>query len=78
MQNLIGLKNRFDIAFACDTNHDRRGIVTRNEGLRPPNPKQKQLLARLSSQQVRLTDLAGEKKQTILTRARGNARPSAG
>jgi phosphoglucomutase len=37
MQRLIGLKNRFDIAFACDTDHDRHGIVTRSSGLLPPN-----------------------------------------
>ena len=37
MQSLIHLKNRFDIAFACDTDHDRHGIVTRNAGLLPPN-----------------------------------------
>ena len=37
MQNLIGLKDRFDIAFACDTDHDRHGIVTRSTGLLPAN-----------------------------------------
>ncbi|MHB1093860.1 phosphoglucomutase (alpha-D-glucose-1,6-bisphosphate-dependent) [Thiobacillus sp.] len=37
MQSLIGLKDRFDIAFACDTDHDRHGIVTRSSGLLPPN-----------------------------------------
>ncbi|WP_296443419.1 phosphoglucomutase (alpha-D-glucose-1,6-bisphosphate-dependent) [Rhodoferax sp. UBA5149] len=37
MQSLIHLKDRFDIAFACDTDHDRHGIVTRNAGLLPPN-----------------------------------------
>jgi phosphoglucomutase len=37
MQNLIGLQDRFDIAFACDTDHDRHGIVTRSAGLLPPN-----------------------------------------
>jgi phosphoglucomutase len=37
MQGLIGLKDRFDIAFACDTDHDRHGIVTRSSGLLPPN-----------------------------------------
>ena len=37
MQSLIGLKDRFDIAFACDTDHDRHGIVTRDAGLLPPN-----------------------------------------
>jgi len=37
MQRLIGLKDRFEIAFACDTDHDRHGIVTRSTGLLPPN-----------------------------------------
>ena len=37
MQNLIGLKDRFDIAFACDTDHDRHGIVTPSLGLLPAN-----------------------------------------
>ncbi len=37
MQSLIGLRDRFDIAFACDTDHDRHGIVTRSAGLLPPN-----------------------------------------
>lgn len=37
MQNLIDLKDRFDIAFACDTDHDRHGIVTQSTGLLPPN-----------------------------------------
>jgi phosphoglucomutase len=37
MRSLIDLKDRFDIAFACDTDHDRHGIVTRNAGLLPPN-----------------------------------------
>ena len=37
MQSLIGLKTRFDIAFACDTDHDRHGIVTRSAGLLAPN-----------------------------------------
>jgi phosphoglucomutase len=37
MRKLIGLKDRFQIAFACDTDHDRHGIVTRDQGLLPPN-----------------------------------------
>lgn len=37
MTNLIGLKDRFDIAFACDTDHDRHGIVTREAGLLQPH-----------------------------------------
>jgi phosphoglucomutase len=37
MQRLTALKDRFDIAFACDTDHDRHGVVTRSAGLLPPN-----------------------------------------
>ena len=37
MQRLIALKDQFDIAFACDTDHDRHGIVTRSAGLLPAN-----------------------------------------
>jgi phosphoglucomutase len=37
MQGLIDMKDRFDVAFACDTDHDRHGIVTRTDGLLPPN-----------------------------------------
>ena len=37
MQGLIDIKDSYDIAFACDTDHDRHGIVTRNAGLLPPN-----------------------------------------
>ena len=37
MASLIALKDRFDVAFACDTDHDRHGIVTRSSGLMNPN-----------------------------------------
>ena len=37
MQRLIGMQDRFDVAFACDTDHDRHGIVTRSAGLLPSN-----------------------------------------
>jgi phosphoglucomutase len=37
MQRLIGLRDRYDVAFACDTDHDRHGIVTRSAGLMPAN-----------------------------------------
>jgi len=37
MASLIDLKDRFDISFACDPDHDRHGIVTRSTGLMPPN-----------------------------------------
>ena len=37
MQRLIGRKDRFDIAFACDTDHDRHGVVTPGGGLLSSN-----------------------------------------
>jgi len=37
MANLIGLKDRFDVAFGNDTDADRHGIVTRRAGLMNPN-----------------------------------------
>jgi phosphoglucomutase len=37
MQRLIGLRDRFDVAFACDTDHDRHGIVTASSGLMQSN-----------------------------------------
>ncbi|MBV9034573.1 MAG: alpha-D-glucose phosphate-specific phosphoglucomutase, partial [Acidobacteriaceae bacterium] len=37
MASLIALKDRFDVAFACDTDHDRHGIVTPSAGLMNPN-----------------------------------------
>jgi phosphoglucomutase len=44
----------------------------------PVTPEQKAMLERLSAQQVRLTDLAGEKIQIILTHAPGNGAPIGG
>ncbi|KPF62607.1 phosphoglucomutase [Bosea sp. AAP35] len=37
MVNLIGMKDRFDVAFANDTDADRHGIVSRSGGLMNPN-----------------------------------------
>ncbi len=37
MAALIALKDRYDVAFACDTDHDRHGVVTRSAGLLNPN-----------------------------------------
>jgi phosphoglucomutase len=44
----------------------------------PATPEQKELLERISPQQIRLTDLAGEKIRTILTNAPGNGAPFGG
>ena len=37
MHGLVGLKDHFDIAFGCDTDHDRHGIVAKSAGLLAPN-----------------------------------------
>ncbi|HSS51645.1 MAG TPA: phosphoglucomutase (alpha-D-glucose-1,6-bisphosphate-dependent) [Thermoanaerobaculia bacterium] len=37
MQGFLDIKDRFDVAWACDTDHDRHGIVTRKAGLLNPN-----------------------------------------
>jgi phosphoglucomutase len=37
MSSLIALKDKFDVAMACDTDHDRHGVVTRSVGLLPAN-----------------------------------------
>ena len=37
MAGLIGLKDKFEVAFACDTDADRHGVVTKSTGLLPPN-----------------------------------------
>lgn len=37
MQRLIGMKDKFDISVACDTDHDRHSVVTKSAGLLPPN-----------------------------------------
>ena len=37
MARLVDLRDKFDVAFACDTDHDRHGIVTRSAGLMQPN-----------------------------------------
>jgi phosphoglucomutase len=37
MNSLIRLKDQFDVAFACDTDHDRHGVVAKSVGLMPPN-----------------------------------------
>jgi phosphoglucomutase len=37
MQRLIHLKDKFDVAWACDPDHDRHGIVAKSTGLLNPN-----------------------------------------
>ena len=37
MASLIANKDKYDVAWACDTDHDRHGVVTRSTGLLNPN-----------------------------------------
>ncbi len=37
MRRLIAMKDRFDLSFACDPDHDRHGIVAKSSGLLPTN-----------------------------------------
>jgi len=37
MHSLIEMRDRFDVTLACDTDHDRHGVVTKSVGLLPPN-----------------------------------------
>jgi phosphoglucomutase len=37
MQRLVALKDRFDVAVACDPDYDRHGVVAKSAGLMPPN-----------------------------------------
>ena len=37
MRRLIALKDQFDVAWACDPDHDRHGIVAKSNGLQNPN-----------------------------------------
>ncbi len=37
MAGLVAQKDKFDVAFACDTDYDRHGVVTRSAGLLNPN-----------------------------------------
>jgi phosphoglucomutase len=37
MRRLVQMKDRFDVAFACDADHDRHGIVSASAGLMPAN-----------------------------------------
>jgi len=37
MKSVLDKMDHFDLAFACDTDHDRHGIVVKHGGLLPPN-----------------------------------------
>jgi len=65
MQTLIDLKDRFDIAFACDTDHDRHGVVTKSSLLLQPN-------------HYLSVAVGGDRIQSVLSHAPGNGAPIGG
>jgi phosphoglucomutase len=67
MQRLIGLKDRYDVAFACDTDHDRHGIVTRSAGLMSPNHYLSVLIDYLFRQRPQWSQTAAVGKTLVST-----------
>ncbi len=68
MQRLTLLKNQFDIAFACDTDHDRHGIVTRSVGLMPSNHYLSVAIHHLFQNRPRWSGNAGVGKTLVSSR----------
>ena len=67
MQRLIALKDQFDVAWACDTDHDRHGIVTRDAGLLNPNHYLAAAIAYLFAHRPRWPASAGIGKTVVST-----------
>ncbi len=65
MANLIGMRDRFDIAFANDTDADRHGIVCRSAGLLPPNQFLAASIAYLFDHRPGWSDQAGVGKTIV-------------
>ena len=65
MQRLIGLKDHYDIAFACDTDHDRHGIVTPSVGLMPANHYLSVAIDYLFRHRSRWSETAGVGKTVV-------------
>jgi phosphoglucomutase len=80
MRRLIGLKDQYDVAFACDTDHDRHGIVTHDAGLMSPNHYLSALANALFTERTDWPESAALGKTVVTTamldraaRARGRA-----
>jgi len=67
MQRLIVLKDKYDVAFACDTDHDRHGIVTRSNGLMEPNHYLSVLIDYLFQNRPHWSDKAAIGKTVVST-----------
>jgi phosphoglucomutase len=68
MQRLIAMKERFALAFACDTDHDRHGIVTRSVGLLPANHYLCALIWHLFNHRPAWAERTGIGKTAVSTR----------
>ena len=67
MQRLVGMKDYFDIAFGCDTDHDRHGIVTKSAGLLPSNHYMAVAIDYLFSHRPKWSPQAGVGKTIVST-----------
>ncbi|MDN5925011.1 MAG: alpha-D-glucose phosphate-specific phosphoglucomutase, partial [Xanthomonadales bacterium] len=67
MQRLIGLKDDYDVAFACDTDHDRHGVVARSSGLMLPNHYLSVLVQQLFTQRKDWPQHAAVGKTVVTT-----------
>ncbi|WEN15463.1 phosphoglucomutase (alpha-D-glucose-1,6-bisphosphate-dependent) [Rhodanobacter sp. AS-Z3] len=67
MQRLISLKGQYDVAFACDTDHDRHGVVTRSSGLMEPNHYLSVLIDYLYRNRPHWSDQAAVGKTVVTT-----------
>jgi len=67
MQRLIGLKDKYDVTFACDTDHDRHGVVSRSVGLMEPNHYLSVLVDYLFRHRPRWNDKVAVGKTVVTT-----------
>ena len=65
MQRVIALKDQFDVAWACDTDHDRHGIVSRSSGLLNPNHYLAVAISYLFSHRPQWPETAGVGKTIV-------------
>ena len=65
MARLIALRDKFDVAWACDPDHDRHGIVARSEGLLPPNDYLSVAISYLFTHRPRWESSAGVGKTVV-------------
>ncbi len=67
MERLISLKDKFDIAVACDPDHDRHGIVAPSTGLLPPNHYLTVAIQHLFQNRPQWSNAAGIGKTVVST-----------